>query len=187
MLRFLSNAVMTSILLSVCTHSAELIEFGGVSELQVAPDEGLTDHEDFTSLQLTAPLKTVPPLLADVAEHPEFTLQLLRVGWRKGDPIDLYVIKPKGIAKPSVILYLYGYPSETDRFTNDEFCRIVTRNGFAAVGFVAALDGHRYHDRPMREWFVSELHEALVTSVHDVQMILNYLSTRGDLDMDRVG
>jgi hypothetical protein len=104
-----------------------------------------------------------------------------------GDPIDLYIIKPEHVEKPPVILYLYGYPSETDRFTNEEFDGLVTRNGFAAVGFVEALDGHRYHDRPMRQWFVSELPEALVTSVHDVQMVLNYLSTRGDLDMSRVG
>ncbi len=39
----------------------------------------------------------------------------------------------------------------------------------------------------MKEWFVSELQESLVESTHDVQMIINYLSTRGDLDMDRVG
>jgi hypothetical protein len=39
----------------------------------------------------------------------------------------------------------------------------------------------------MRKWFVSELQEALVSSVHDVQMILSYLSTRGDLDLNRVG
>jgi hypothetical protein len=39
----------------------------------------------------------------------------------------------------------------------------------------------------MREWFISEFRESLVSSVHDVQMILNYLATRGDLDMDHVG
>jgi len=55
------------------------------------------------------------------------------------------------------------------------------------VGFVGALTGQRYHDRPMKEWFVSELRESLSTSAHDVQMILNYLATRGDVDMDRVG
>jgi len=31
------------------------------------------------------------------------------------------------------------------------------------------------------------LRESLVFSVHDVQMILNYLATRSDLDLDRVG
>ena len=39
----------------------------------------------------------------------------------------------------------------------------------------------------MKQWFVSELQEALATSTHDVQMILNYLDTRGDLDINRVG
>jgi cephalosporin-C deacetylase-like acetyl esterase len=63
----------------------------------------------------------------------------------------------------------------------------VTKDGFAAVGFVSALTGHRYQNRPMKQWFVSELPEALGSSVHDVQMILNYLSTRNDLDISKVG
>lgn len=63
----------------------------------------------------------------------------------------------------------------------------MTKDGFAAIGFVSALTGHRYTNRPMKQWFVSELQEALGSSVHDVQMILNYLSTRGDLDMGRIG
>jgi cephalosporin-C deacetylase-like acetyl esterase len=39
----------------------------------------------------------------------------------------------------------------------------------------------------MREWFVSELQEALGTSTHDVQMILNYLVSRGDVNTTKVG
>jgi len=155
----------------------------GASPLQ---SHGGSD-EDLASLSLRIPLKSIPPLVADTAEYPDFTLQLIQVGWRRDDPIDLYVIKPKNVEKPPVVLYLYGYPSETDRFRNDEFCRLVTKSGFAAVGFVAAMDGHRYHDRPMRQWFVSELQEAVVKSVHDVQMVLNYLSTRSDLDLNRIG
>jgi pimeloyl-ACP methyl ester carboxylesterase len=99
----------------------------------------------------------------------------------------LYVIRPKGSVKPPVILYLYSYPSDTDRFRDNDYCVRLTRDGFAAVGFVSALTGQRYSNRPMKEWFVSELQEALATSVHDVQMILNYLSTRDDLDMNKVG
>jgi hypothetical protein len=34
---------------------------------------------------------------------------------------------------------------------------------------------------------VSQLPESLATTAHDVQMILNYLATRGDVDMNRVG
>ncbi len=39
----------------------------------------------------------------------------------------------------------------------------------------------------MREWFLSELQECLATSAHDVQMVLDHLATRHDLDMSRVG
>lgn len=116
-----------------------------------------------------------------------FTRQLVRVQWRTGDPIDLWVMRPSGVEKPPVILYLYSYPSETDRFRDDGYGQRVTRGGYAAVGFVSALTGQRYHGVPMKEWFVSDLAQALVESAHDVQMILNYLSTRGDLDMNRVG
>src|SRR6202790_2683285 len=58
--------------------------------------------------------------------------------------------------------------------------------GYAAVGFVPALNGQRYHDRPLKEWFVSELQEALAKSAHDVQMVLNYLADRADVDRGNV-
>jgi hypothetical protein len=96
-------------------------------------------------------------------------------------------MKPKGVNNPPVVLYLYGFPADTDRFKTEEFQSGATQGGFAAVGFVSAITGHRYHDRPFREWFISELQESLATSAHDVQMILNYLGSRGDLDMNRVG
>jgi hypothetical protein len=86
-----------------------------------------------------------------------------------------------------VIIYLYTYNYDTDVFKNEAWERAVTKDGFAAVGFVTALTGHRYHDRPMREWFISELQESLADSAHDVQMVVNYLATRDDLDMNRVG
>ena len=147
-----------------------------------------TPKEDWSSLSLSrSNLRASPPLLGERDNYPDFTRELLQVQWRSGDPIDLYVILPKGVKNPPVILYLYSYPSDTDTFLDQDFCKLVTRNGFAAIGFVSALTGHRYHDRPMREWFISELQESLASSVHDVQMILNYLATRGDLDTDHVG
>jgi len=132
-------------------------------------------------------LHAAPPLVGETDQYATFTRQLIQVKWRNGDPIDLYVIRPKGVAKSPVILYLYGYPTETDRFKDESYCRRITSGGYAAIGFVSALTGHRYHDRPMREWFISEMRESLVTSTHDVQMILNYMETRGDLDMGHVG
>jgi hypothetical protein len=144
--------------------------------------------EDWTSPSLrSSNLKPTPPLMGYINDYRGYTVELLQVQWRFGDPIDLYVMKPKGVRKPPVILYLYGYPAGTDRFKDEAFQEAVTKDGFAAVGFVPALTGHRYHDRPMREWFLSELQKCLAASAHDVQMILDYLATRDDLDMSRVG
>jgi cephalosporin-C deacetylase-like acetyl esterase len=144
-------------------------------------------HEDFTTPALTSSnLKPAQPLVF-FNDYPHYTVELLRVQWRAVDPIDLYVLKPKGVKKPPVIIYLYGYPTDTDVFKRTEYQELVTRNGVAAVGFVSALTGQRYHDRPMKQWFISELQESLATSAHDVQMVLNYLASRGDLDMNRVG
>jgi hypothetical protein len=147
-------------------------------------------HEDWSSITLeTSPgLHAFPPIPTPHGDIPQdsFIRELYQVQWRPGDPIDLYVIRPKGVAKPPVALYLYSYPQDTGRFKDDRWCATVTSGGFAAVGFVSALTGERYHSRPMKEWFVSDLQEALATSTHDVQMILNYLSTRSDLDMSHV-
>lgn len=133
---------------------------------------------------LRAPEPVTPPMKAD---FPTYTREYVQFMWRKEDRVDLYVIKPVGVTKPPVILYLYSFPTDMHRFAQDEFDQTVTKNGFAAVGFVSAMTGERFHNRPMKEWFVSDLQEALGSSVHDVQLILNYLTTRGDLDMTRVG
>ena len=143
--------------------------------------------EDWTTPALTTShLKPVQPLRIP-QEGEGYTVELLPVQWRWGDPLDLYVIKPVGVKNPPVILNLYGYPADTDAYKNVIFQKELIKDGFAAVGFVSALTGHRYHDRPMKEWFLSELQECLGTTAHDVQMVLNYLETRGDLDMSRVG
>jgi hypothetical protein len=120
-------------------------------------------------------------------EEPEYTRELWRVQWRPADPIDLYVVLPHGVVRPHVILYLYDYHYDVDRFETDVWCKAATQGGVAAVGFSSALSLQRQHSpRPMKEWFVSELQEALATSTHDVQMILNDLATRNDLDARQV-
>ena len=144
--------------------------------------------ESFSSLSLKdSNLHPDPPIMGGKAETKTFVRELLRVQWRPNDPIDLYVIHPVGPKKPPVVLYLYGFPSDSDRFKDDRYCERVTRGGAAAVGFVSAFTGQRNEYRPPKNWFVSELPEAVATTVHDVQMILNYLDSRGDLDMSRVG
>lgn len=128
-----------------------------------------------------------PPQILEKGEYKDFTREFIAVQWRPADRIYLYVVRPKSVPKPPVAIYLYGHPSDTDRFMDDGWCQRTTSGGYAAVGLVPALTGHRYHDRPMKQWFVSELQEALGKSAHDVQMVLNYLADRGDVDMSNVG
>ena len=145
-------------------------------------------EEDWTSPALSkSHLMPVRPLVSYVDQQRKYSVSLVQVQWRPGDPIDLYVMKPNRVKKPPVIVYLYGYPSETEIFKNPKFQEFTTRDDFAAVGFMTALTGHRYHDIPIKKWFVSELPQTLAVSAHDVQMVLDYLASRGDLDMDRVG
>jgi len=148
--------------------------------------EGVT--EDWTTPALSGShLMPVPPLFMVDDSHPGYIVQLVHLQWRFNDPLDVYVIKPTDVKNPPVILNAYGYPTDLDPYRNETFQKALIKDGFAAVGFVSALTGHRYHDRPMKEWFLSELQESLGISAHDVQMVLNYLAARGDLDMNRVG
>ena len=129
------------------------------------------------------------PQVMEKVEVPgtSFIREWYRVEWRAQDPFYLYVIKPKGVSKPPVILYLPSFPDDTDLFTKNNWCELAVRGGYATVGFVGAVTGHRTRYRLMKEWFVSEMPEALTSTTHDVQMILDYLASRGDLDMEHVG
>ncbi len=146
-------------------------------------------HEDLSSLSLEkSTFHPEPPVIGqrdDVSKF-KFTRERLQLQWRPSDPLDLYVMRPTGVEKPPVILYLYSFPQDTDRFKDDVWGASATGPGYAAVGFVSAFTGHRAEHGSLKEWFVSQFQESLVDSAHDVQMILNYLATRGDLDMNRV-
>jgi dienelactone hydrolase len=147
-----------------------------------------TIQEDWISLHIgTSKLEPEMPIASDPDDQAKFTRQLVVVKWRPGDPIDLWIAIPKGVKNPPVVLYLYGYKEDTERFRDNAWCERVTSGGVAAVGFVSALTTQRFHDRPMRQWFVSELQESLGSTVHDVKLILDYLASRGDMDMTRVG
>jgi dienelactone hydrolase len=144
--------------------------------------------ENWTDLSLNGQrLKAEKPLVGEIDQCATFTRQMIEVQWRPRDPIYLYVLLPKGTPHPAVILYLNNYATDSQLFIDNDYGKLLTAQGVAAVGFASALSGQRYHDRPMAEWFVSELPEALAETVHDVQMILNYLTERGDVDMTRVG
>ena len=144
--------------------------------------------EDWTTLSIhSVNLQLFEPVVIEHDVLPSYTRDIVRVQWRGGDPIELFVYLPREVVKPPAILYLYSYPTDINRFMDQGWAMRATQNGFAAVGFVSALTGQRYHTRPMKQWFVSNLQESLGSSVHDVQMILEYLASRGDVDMGRIG
>jgi hypothetical protein len=130
------------------------------------------------------------PATVDVVqsdEQPDYVRELIRVQWRRADSINLWIIRPKVSGKVPVVLYLYNYTDDGERFHDDGWGKRAAAEGFAAVGFSSALSAPRFMGRPMKQWFVSELQESLGSSVHDVQLILNYLARRGDMDLDHVG
>lgn len=146
----------------------------------------LPERYDVLAVDRAQFLKTAVEI-GETAVYPAYTEELLRVRWRQHDPIDVSIVKPPGIAKPPVVIFLYGYGTDPEKFLNQQFCAMLAGKGFAAVGFQTALTGPRYHDRPLKQWFVSELPESIGASVHDVQLMIDYLETRGDLDTRRIG
>jgi hypothetical protein len=190
--RFLFALALLSLLATFCVNSQ--------GQQPVAPPPGLEltpsgngvklarARESFSTLSLEgSDLQPRPPMSTDHEKNEDFARELVRLQWRPNDPIDMYVIRPANVKNPPVVLYLYSFPSRLDRFRNNPFCTRLVRNGAAAVGFLSARTGYRAEHGPMKQWFISELPESLASTVHDVQLILNYLATRGDLDMSRVG
>src|SRR5262245_6614352 len=92
-----------------------------------APIADVNDHrfegvtEDLTSTAVTSgthlrPMAPLGGFLDDT--HDGYTVELLQLQWRWGDPLDVYILKPKGVKNPPVILNLYGYPADTDAYKN---------------------------------------------------------------------
>jgi hypothetical protein len=148
-------------------------------------------HEDYKSLKLdTSTLAIKESLIGQRGTTQNFDQQTVRVRWRPNDPIDLYIALPKGVEKPPVIIYLYGFPTDEKRYHDESWYGRITSSGFAAVAFFPAVTGPRFHaPRPMTQNFLTQLPESLPMTVHDIQMVINYLYTRKDLnlDLDRIG
>ena len=146
-------------------------------------------QEDWTKLRVQdTSLRLKQPELAETDDVPNtgFIRERYQVTWRSGDPFDLYIIRPRGVEHAPAILYLYSFPEDTGQFKSNLWCETAVSGGYAAVGFVGAVTGHRTRYRLPKEWFVSEMQEALGSTVHDVQLILDYLETRKDLDASHV-
>lgn len=170
------------------SEGAKKAEAPADSKAAPAPAQPV-EKENWTSLGdlKTGLTPTTPVVLQSGEQAGGFLRELVILQWRPKDTIEVWISRPKGTQKTPVILYLYGYTDSNSRFHDDGWCKRATADGFAAVGFVPALVDQRYKERPMKEWFISELPESLGSTVHDVQLILNYLAQRGDMDMDHVG
>jgi len=145
-------------------------------------------QEDWNTLSLEKThLRAKMPLSLGKKQYKTFDREMVQLEWRPFDPILLTIVTPHSAVKPPVVLFLYSYPTDTKRFLDAGYCERLAAQGYASVGFESALTGDRYRMRPMREWFVSELQESLACSTHDVQLVLNYLGGRGDLDVRKVG
>ncbi len=196
MLRLLTLFLLTGLFLTESAFAQATQASSSVEATQTSadpsslPQSPSPKQEDWTNLKvdrsLMVPLVTGVPL-GGAYETPNFTRQEIRLEWRLADPVDIFVVKPRGVEKPHVALYLYSFPSDIDHFRDDSWCLGATQRGLAAVGFVSALTGERFRGRPMREWFIPELQESMGSSVHDVQLIIDYLERRGDLSVDKVG
>ena len=74
-----------------------------------------TFHEDLNSLKLdTSGLKAEIPVPGAIDDDPSkpFIRQRFQLQWRPDDRLDLYIVRPRGVAKPPVILYLYSFPQD---------------------------------------------------------------------------
>jgi hypothetical protein len=171
------------------TAPAQSVSVTALSGVVTDASEAKPQKEDWTKLPVDRTVLKVRlnGLSLGKGDYPDFSREIVRLQWRPGDFIDIYIVTPHGVQNPRVVLYLYSYSSDVDRFLDDGWCKRATSNGLAAVGFVSALTGDRFHGRAMRKWFVPELQEALGSSVHDVQLILDYLGKRNDLSADQVG
>jgi hypothetical protein len=145
-------------------------------------------HEDLSSISAkTSHFVAQRPVMTFQDDRSQFTREIWQLAWRPADPMDLFVIRPKGIEKPPVILFLYSWPANANKFKDDRWCLGVTNGGYAAIGFLSALTADRAEYQPLAENFLNQLPKALIETTHDVSMILDFLAQRGDLDMDHVG
>jgi len=180
----------------ICDWSAQTLPQQPSTATQVTPllpeaAEPVTKEVSFKESWQTISLQDSGLLLGPVdgvvlskIDLPEgCTRELLHMQWRPVDPIDVYVIRPDGIEKPPIGLFLLNYTFDTVVFRSSYWCNQAKQNHLAIIGFGSAFSVQRFHaPRTMKQWFVSELQESLATSTHDVQMILNYAQARKDLD-----
>src|SRR5438874_13770847 len=101
--KFLRTLTLVVILSSIApSSSAQLPASPPIADPMDTRFQAVT--EDWTTPSLSrSNLQPIRPL--DIKDEGDgYTIELLQVQWRWGDPLDLYVIKPTGVKTPPVIL-----------------------------------------------------------------------------------
>src|SRR5262249_14307011 len=94
---------------------------------------------------------------------------------------------PKGVQNPPVVVYLYSYPETVARFEVEPWILSAVGQGYAAVGFSSGVTGDGENRALPRDVFFGRLGTNLVRSAHDIQLVLDFLASRRDVNLDRVG
>ncbi|HKM67306.1 MAG TPA: hypothetical protein VJX70_09085 [Candidatus Acidoferrum sp.] len=147
-------------------------------------------QEDLNSIDVKD--SKFPPVQVTLLERTEgknavYFSEHLRVTFRPGDPQDLYVILPAALKNPPVVLYIYSYPETVARFQMEQWALSAVAQGYAAIGFSSGIMGDATNHDLSREKFLIQFPQNLLRAAHDIQLVLNYLATRGDLNLAAVG
>lgn len=147
-------------------------------------------HEDLKSLAVQDS-NFLPPKLTLLerteGKNARYHTEHFRVIFRPGEPQELFVILPEGVKNPPIGLYMFSYPETVARFQSELWAQSAVGRGHAAIGFSSGVSGDGANRSLSRDEFLKELPKNLVQSSHDIQLVLNYLASRGDLNLDRVG
>jgi hypothetical protein len=147
-------------------------------------------QEDLNSIDVKAskfPAPDVALLERTNGKNGVYHSEHLRVTFRPRVPQDLYVILPVAARNPPVVLYMYSYPETVARFQLEQWVLSAIGQGYAAVGFSSGVSGDAAIHGLTKEEFLAQFPQNLLRSAHDIQLVLNYLAGRGDLNIDRVG
>ena len=118
-MRFYSFILVVSAILALPVHaSAQQSAATGEKKSQIPSDFKMpVSTENWTVLNdLKTGLQPMSIVVIQRDEQPEYLRELVRVQWRRADPIDLWIIRPKISAKAPVVLYLYSFSDTNDRF-----------------------------------------------------------------------
>src|SRR5438046_2621225 len=105
--RMISPQMALLFLLQMFVSQISVAQFLPASPPIADPSDTRFDsmQENLASPALTAStLKPAPPIRGYVADKDGYSVELIQVQWRFGDPIDLYVMKPTGVKSPPVVL-----------------------------------------------------------------------------------